>query len=347
MQKIMDVTILIIDDDPTSVKLIEHILERAAYKKINTALSAQEGIDSISKYPPDVILLDIVMPKMSGLRLCKKLKSDAATRDIPVIMITGVGVNLDRTIARAFKAGASDYITKPIHAAEFLARFKAVVRFKQSNDRVKKELDRRKKAEEALRKSRSVLQTVFQAAPVGIAIVNNRIMQTVNKRMCTLSGYEEQELVNHNTQKFYENEEEFLRVGVELYEGIWEHGMKSVQTRLLRKDGVQRDAILTAAPFDCTNHSAGVVIIADDITDRKRSETEREKLIGELRAALHNIKTLKKLLPICASCKKIRDDQGYWDEVEKYIETYTDTKFSHGICPQCMKKLYPDMCNDE
>ena len=77
--------------------------------------------------------------------------------------------------------------------------------------------------------------------------------------------------------------------------------------------------------------------------DRKRYEREREKLVGELTKALNEVKKLSGLLPICANCKRIRDDQGYWNEVEKYIAEHADVDFTHSICPDCMKKLYPDL----
>ncbi|MCK5165624.1 MAG: PAS domain S-box protein, partial [Desulfobacula sp.] len=80
--------------------------------------------------------------------------------------------------------------------------------------------------------------------------------------------------------------------------------------------------------------------IAIDITNRKQSEEEREKLIGELQAALAEIKKLSGLLPICAHCKKIRDDKGYWNNLEEYIQTHSDAEFSHGICPECSDELY-------
>ena len=67
----------------------------------------------------------------------------------------------------------------------------------------------------------------------------------------------------------------------------------------------------------------------------------------ELREALSKIKTLSGLIPICASCKKIRDDKGYWTQIESYIHEHSDADFSHGICPECMKKLYPAFCEDE
>jgi hypothetical protein len=76
-----------------------------------------------------------------------------------------------------------------------------------------------------------------------------------------------------------------------------------------------------------------------DITDRKIAEVERERLIVQLQEALANVKTLSGLLPICAWCKKVRDDQGYWKQIEKYIEVHSDASFSHGVCPDCAKKL--------
>lgn len=79
-----------------------------------------------------------------------------------------------------------------------------------------------------------------------------------------------------------------------------------------------------------------------DIAARKSAEQAREELIHELKEALANIKTLKGLLPICAWCKKIRDDKGYWTKVETYIREHSDALFTHGICPDCLKKVSPE-----
>ena len=80
--------------------------------------------------------------------------------------------------------------------------------------------------------------------------------------------------------------------------------------------------------------------------ERKRLEQERERLIKELQEALAHVKTLSGLLPICANCKKIRDDQGYWHQVEQFISEHTDVNFSHGICPECVHNLYPGLFPD-
>ncbi len=80
-----------------------------------------------------------------------------------------------------------------------------------------------------------------------------------------------------------------------------------------------------------------------DITRRKEAEIEREKLITDLQDALAKIKTLKGLLPICAWCKKVRDDNGYWKQVEQYIQEHSEAEFTHGMCPDCQSKMEKEL----
>ena len=74
----------------------------------------------------------------------------------------------------------------------------------------------------------------------------------------------------------------------------------------------------------------------------RQADKEKSKIIVELHNTLDEVKTLSGFLPICASCKKIRDDKGYWNQIEAYISEHSEAEFSHGICPECCKKLYPD-----
>jgi DNA-binding NtrC family response regulator len=80
--------------------------------------------------------------------------------------------------------------------------------------------------------------------------------------------------------------------------------------------------------------------------ERKQIERERDKLILELQQALAEVKKLGGLLPICSSCKKIRDDRGYWHQVEQYIAAHSEAQFSHGVCEDCMRKLYPGLADE-
>jgi hypothetical protein len=72
-------------------------------------------------------------------------------------------------------------------------------------------------------------------------------------------------------------------------------------------------------------------------------QQEKEALITELKETISQVKTLKGLLPICSACKNIRDDKGYWNQIELYIKDHSEAEFSHGICPDCAKKLYPEL----
>jgi PAS domain S-box-containing protein len=92
---------------------------------------------------------------------------------------------------------------------------------------------------------------------------------------------------------------------------------------------------------------AGAIANAQLFSERNRAEKEQQKLILQLQEALLKVKTLKGLIPICASCKKIRDDKGYWNQLETYIHHHSEAEFSHGICPECFKRLYPDLCEVE
>jgi response regulator RpfG family c-di-GMP phosphodiesterase len=87
--------------------------------------------------------------------------------------------------------------------------------------------------------------------------------------------------------------------------------------------------------------------LTNEIAERKRAEEEREQLIGELKDALSKIKVLTGFLPICANCKKVRNDKGHWESIEDYIRERSEAKFSHGICPECGKKLYPEYFEEE
>ncbi|MFO7894574.1 MAG: PAS domain-containing protein [Longimicrobiales bacterium] len=85
---------------------------------------------------------------------------------------------------------------------------------------------------------------------------------------------------------------------------------------------------------------SGVII---DITERKRAEEEKNRLLAELRDALSRIRKLEGIIPICSFCKRIRDDEGSWQPVDVYIRKHSDTHFTHGFCPSCQSKHYPEV----
>lgn len=111
----------------------------------------------------------------------------------------------------------------------------------------------------------------------------------------------------------------------------------------LMGDGGRYLAATAARLFDAQGNVVGGIQSVRDITAAKLAEQERERLIVELKQALAKVRTLSGLLPICAQCKKIRDDRGYWNQIELYLRKHTDANFSHGVCPDCARELYPDL----
>jgi PAS domain S-box-containing protein len=119
--------------------------------------------------------------------------------------------------------------------------------------------------------------------------------------------------------------------------------------RLLCKDGSYKWIHDRGKIMSWTEDGKPLRIVGthSDITIRKEAEFENQRLMKELREALADVKVLTGLIPICASCKDIRDDKGYWKQIEAYIRDHTEADFSHSICPNCAKKLYPNLSYPE
>jgi len=115
------------------------------------------------------------------------------------------------------------------------------------------------------------------------------------------------------------------------------HETQDIEFRFVDRNQNIKHILTTITRIPETNRSVASLL---DLTSRKQTEQERESLIDKLQKAVTEIKTLSGLLPICAFCKKVRDDQGYWKQVEAYVEEHSQVEFTHSICPDCGKKLY-------
>ena len=128
-------TILVVDDTPPNIKVLDAILAPRGYAVVS-ATSGPEALERVARQPPDLILLDIVMPGMDGYEVCRRLRADPATRLLPVIMITASG---DQEKVRAIEAGADDFIPKPFNQAELLARVRSLLRIKEYHDTIERQ----------------------------------------------------------------------------------------------------------------------------------------------------------------------------------------------------------------
>jgi adenylate cyclase len=125
--------ILVVDDTPKNVKLLEDLLTAKGYSVV-TALSGREALTQLENEKPDLVLLDVVMPEMSGYEVCCKIRENPATRILPIVMVTALDPGEERV--KGIDAGADDFLTKPINRAELLARVRSLLRIKELQDEV-------------------------------------------------------------------------------------------------------------------------------------------------------------------------------------------------------------------
>lgn len=129
--------ILVVDDNKQNLELLQVYLEDVECQSV-PANDGPEALDIIAKSPPDLILLDVMMPKMSGFEVCRRVKSDPKTSDIPVIMVTALNEFGD--IERAIDSGTDDFLSKPVNKLELLTRIKTLLKLKHLTDKLERTL---------------------------------------------------------------------------------------------------------------------------------------------------------------------------------------------------------------
>lgn len=211
-----------------------------------------------------------------------------------------------------------------------------------------RDITERKRAEETIKQSEKKLRDITASLGEGLYVLSERGEITfMNPEAERLLGWTEAELMGKNSHDLIHCQKSN---GTPLpYDQCPMHNAMHLGIRytshdqvFVRKDGSVFPISVISAPLQKNDAATASVTVFRDISDLKRAERDRDKLIAELQKALAEIRTLHGILPICASCKKIRDDKGAWTQMETYITAHTDAEFSHGICSECAKRLYPE-----
>lgn len=199
----------------------------------------------------------------------------------------------------------------------------------------------RKHIERQIMIERQFSESLINSLP-GVMYVFDQLGNLIrwNRNFETLTGYSSSQIKKINPLNFIATEDRpRVRKAIEI---VFKEGNTSVEAGLSTVNGVNIPYLFTGYKF-VQKKMSYLVGVGLDISDRIKTEIEKENLINKLNETLSQLKQLSGFLPICASCKKIRDDKGYWKQIESYIKEHSEAEFSHSICPDCSKKLYPGL----
>jgi len=200
-----------------------------------------------------------------------------------------------------------------------------------------------RQAEKQAAQASLFLQQLINAIPAPVFYKDHNYVYTgCNKSFAEFLGKPATEIVGktvfelapkHLAEVYHAKDRELMeKPGVQIYESKVKGGTTD-----------ERSVIFHKATFnDAEGNVNGMIGVILDITELRLTEAEREKLIVELQDAIDKVKVLSGFLPICGTCKKIRNDSGYWQQIEGYIREHSQAVFSHSICPDCAKKLFAD-----
>ncbi len=284
--------VLVVDDSLENLRVLGDMLELEGYV-VRVATNGPQALQTVKKSPPDLILLDILMPLMDGYEVCRRLKDDQETCMIPVIFISALGMANHKVTA--FKAGGVDYITKPFHVEEVAARVHTHIQLARAEE-LKREIAERKLAEE---KNLRLVAIVESSDDAIASATMDGIVTSWNQGAENIFGYQASEMLNHSLSVMMpvDSHNRILRLYSLIMRG--EH-VDRFETVYRRKDGRDINVSLSFSPV---RNSAGNVvelsIIGRDISERVRLEQERminERMNRELEIA-HEIQ--KSFLGVC------------------------------------------------
>jgi two-component system, cell cycle sensor histidine kinase and response regulator CckA len=325
--------VLVITDSEKDAELPLDELREACYEPMSERVqTAEELRAALSRHTWDVILSDYAMSKFSGLEALKLVREK--NPDVPFIVISGVSG--EEAAVQMMKAGANNYFVKTN-----LSRLVSVI---ESEMDAAHERHAHTQAETTAHFLAMIVESSDDAI-YGIKL--DGTVMSWNRAAERVYGFRSGEIIGRNISILYPDErlDELIDTMERIKRG--DH-VGRAETARVRKGGRMVPVSVTISPVKSSEGKIlGASVVARDITQRKREERERIKLIEELTEALGKAKTLAGLLPICACCKRIRDDHGYWQQVEAYISDHSDAVFTHGICPECFKEAKTEMTKPE
>lgn len=296
--------ILVVEDEPIIARDIEDSLNGAGYTVAAVASSGEEALSKIPLTQPDLVLMDIVLKgRMDGLEAAATIHDRFG---IPVVYLTGYAD--EHTLERAKLTCPSAYLLKPFNDRELQVTV-AMALYKHARDR--QERARMEWFGDALR---SLGQAILAVDRTG------RVM-FVNRRGEILTGWTREEATGRPL-------DEILRFEAGRLSSDLPAETPSEQVLLTRTGGRRRVVLSPSTIADEHGRAAGAVYVFQEWED------DRDAGLSTLAGALHGF------IPICASCKKMRDEQGGWHQPEIYIKERSGVEFTHGICPDCMRRIY-------
>jgi PAS domain S-box-containing protein len=315
------IRILIVEDEALIAANLEEILEGAGYKVSESCASGREALESVKRGRPDLVLMDI---KLEGERDGIETAMEIRRRyRIPVVFLTAFAFG--SLLERARKAEPYGYLIKPVKEKDLLVTLEMAL----SKARMEREIQKRDNQIRRIARNLPGLVFQFRQSPEGASS-----FPYLSEKFEHYHGVSPEAATENPDVVFH-------MIHPDDSPAVYEAIRRSVETmenylceyRILRPDG--RTVWLRAESTPRRLEDGGIlwdgVII--DITAQKEAEAE--------------VETLRGIIPICASCKKIRDGDGYWEQVEAYVQKRSPAQFSHSICPECTRRLYPELYGDE
>jgi two-component system cell cycle sensor histidine kinase/response regulator CckA len=314
--------VLLVEDSENDATLLLEELRQKGYTPIHERVQTSATMAlALESREWDVVVSDYVMPEFSGPFALKLLREKKL--DIPFIVVSGTYG--EEAAVDMMKGGANDYITKAN-----LSRLAPAIEREM-------EAAQSRAARSRAEADKQYLAAIVESSDDAIYGKNlDSLIVSWNPAAGRIYGYRAEEILGRSIAMLFptNRRDELLDIMARIRRG---EVVGFYETERLRKDGKVIPVSVTISPIkDGAGKTIGASSIAHDISKQKKDEEERQKLIRKLSDALGHVKLLTGLLPICASCKRIRDDHGYWQQVETYIRSHSEATFTHSICPECI-----------